>query len=225
VSLLKPGKKTPKKFTATVVAINHGHFDRRDAEIEAQVLPKFLKYVKPGRKLFFEMTEKAWSKTLSSRKPRNYALLASRAHQAGMQVVPLDSGKVLKAYSRMENFPMLRELESSDSWEELKQVVQAAALSMVDYSKLHHYYGNMTLREKRWALLLRNAKKGDIVVMHPNHAKNMVVRGQIPEKRVAWLDQPVEEGIKTYNEILSPENLEKFRQIRAALREKRREKK
>ena len=129
-----------KKFTATLLAIDHGHFDLRDAVIKAKVLPKFLKYVKPGRTLFFETSEEVWRITLSSRKPINYHLLALRAHKAGMQLRPLDSGKVLKVYHRMQDFPEMKELESSDSGEELKQVVEAAGLSIRAYSVLHHYY-------------------------------------------------------------------------------------
>src|SRR3989338_2139659 len=138
-----------------------------------------------------------------------YFQITKLAKQHGMKIVYLDRGKIHAVGNR---------------------VFSAAVQNIVKMGKermpesLYHTiseYTNKILRERKWAILLRKAKAGDVIVMHPIHAHRIAPALEIPYKEVIWMHQPNPRELRNSAEDLSQNRIKKFWELRKQEREKR----
>lgn len=210
----------PKKFEGTLVAVEHGG-KPSDVSSVRRVMPRFKKLVaaRRGKKLFIEMTRKLLR--LITENPRlrayGYCLLVKSALKAGMKVVPIESRKKRRLVNRMTRAGL-----SQRGWEQVREEAHALGISQASFITYMHWQGSAELREKIWANKLRQARQGDLAVMHPGHAHRIAPRLGISRKQVVWLHKPDQTLLELVNRVwLSRKNAGRFRELRRKLGEKR----
>ncbi|MDD5162763.1 MAG: hypothetical protein PHD95_00995 [Candidatus ainarchaeum sp.] len=192
-----------KKFKATILAIDHAH---------GPPLARFSKYLSPERTLYIEYPETDLEKDLklpvpvmlhkiTSDGPLSYTALAKRARQRGMRVVALDNAALFNIYLT------------------LRDPLKAMKANFLPTDKAHVV---TSLRERKWALKLRNTETGDIVVMHPLHAFRIARLLGVSRLKIKWFDYPNIHQLLHYWRATSPKRIQALKNARKVARKKNR---
>ncbi len=191
-----------KPFTincpGTLIALQH------DGDEISKNLPELLKYFRAGKRLFIEFAQVP------------YSYICRTALQHGMkEIVSLDRGKVEKpAYA-------LQDRAIFHIRPEEKKILDKTTMSNESYLRTLDFYGMGPLRERKWALKLRQAKEGDVIVLNPQHAYRIAPLLGISRKKVVWLTPPDMERLKSYRIALTARKRRIVKEARKALRKQR----
>ncbi len=203
---------TKKKFEGTILAIDHW-------ESLGPVLERFKQYVQPGKTLYLEYPEHLLPEKLSDklwRKVGTWGKVVDFCLDNKMKVVALDSQKINKIETKLTQ-------QLSEAWEKIGETAKKFGISENEYRSFSVDYGMRELRERSWAIKLRNAKHGDIVVMHPEHAYRIAPRLGIERKKVVWLHGYQSIKTRDIEKVLHWRKVAKIKKLRNALREQRRQ--
>ncbi len=194
-----------KKFQAVVLAVDH-----EKPESIQSVLKEYQKIFKKRRTFFCECTYKNFSST-------KYRPIIKAAIDAGMRFVALDNPKLGSIYFRL--------LRWWYKWPEpVVQEAKKMGFSEYELRKTAHYYVVLNLRERKWISKLGESKKGDIALMHPDHAYRIASLLGIKKENVLWIDKPRQGYIARAEPHLAEDKIKKLRELRKKLREQRRRK-
>ena len=230
------------KCKATLISVDHGERGKPDPVPE--VLERFKKYLQSGKTLFIEGTEQVLGqmerKVLSNLLKyahkektvplQSYEHLILENYFVGMKIAPLDS-KIHSVAKKLMQGPSLLDFLKRFGMKKMEERVlfrlkiKSRVLSR-EFGKVSREYGVTRLRERGWVLKLRNAEKGDIIVMHPLHAYRIAPLLGIPRKKVVWLHKPDPKRIEASRMLLHWKRIRKIKELkkkaRAFLIEKKR---
>ncbi|MBI2598294.1 MAG: hypothetical protein HYW50_03800 [Candidatus Diapherotrites archaeon] len=151
------------------------------------------KHGKPGQTLFIEGTQKA----MRSDNPDAVSFYAAfeEAKKTGMKIVFLDRPKF------------------GDVWI-ARRLQRRHPIELVELSSRYLYYN---LREDRWMKTIdKMTRRGNIVIMHPNHLENILQRRPEFRKSSIFLSKPVPAIFQ--DKPLNAQEIQKMREWRAKRR-------
>lgn len=215
--------RKPIKIEAELVGIEHGqwYYNRRQIDPVKEVFKDFKKKfgarMKPGRTLFIEHPWSQMGEYSSGNLPdtSGYERIVAHALKKGMTVVALDTPSL----ERLSDQRVAKRGEFHDFWWKMLKLGKTE-VGALDAVGARNYYIMVELREKRWASRLRQAKKGDLIVMHPDHAWRIAPRLGIAREDVAFLHRPSSGWLAHREEYIAPEKVAEIRRLwREHLRE------
>ena len=210
-------KKNRKTCEATVVGIIH------TMENVARVFEQFKRHVRPGRTLYIEFPKKLLEyveKNPGETDWTGYTRLINYAREQGMKIVLLDTGKFYKVSEKLIDKNKMLAIAKK-----VKKIAKRVGVSQREFVRTSENYGVFALRERGWLLQLREAKKGDVIVMHQEHALRVTPHLGIDYKKVVWLNRHDPTQTFFAGLFLHPDKLKKFKELRRLMREQRKQKK
>ncbi len=204
------------EFAGTLLGIKHG-FRHDDLAPVRKIFRQFLPHVRPDNTLYIEFPEKELpSPGTATRFGAGYDLLINHARERGMRIVALDTPRLVRVVRKLEEQPRMAKLAKR---------MGGALKTYVDpqrFSRLMYLYGLTELRERRWVNIIRNSKKGDVIVMHPNHAARIAERLNISGKNLVFLHEPELRPLEWYKKTLATgavrearRNMQQYNSLRA----------
>lgn len=211
------GKKI-KPCLATILAIKHGVHDGDSAPVKA-ALERFKQFIKPGKTLYIELTKEDiedFRMNPETTKLSGYELIIDNAIKSGMQVEFLDTAKLSEVYDNL--------IRAAFRWGDVSENAKRFGFDRLEYQNVTRRFAQQVLRERKWALRLRNAKEGDIAVMYPAHAYRIAPALGVSHNKVIWLHWPDPKIVQRIGRLTTPEKIARLRALRDTLRKDRQKK-
>ncbi len=130
------------------------------------------KYGVKGTRLFIEMTPNYLAKTLKGGKTEGpFEKVVLEARRRGIEIMPLDKQSITNVTDKA----------SIDFYEAYKYLIY-------------------NVREKHWKRVIQqNARKSDMVIMHPGHLKRIQKALRIPENQITYFPASPKSWLKPLN--------------------------
>lgn len=192
-------------FNGKLLGIKHGSRPADETPVE-EVFNRFTPHVKRGNTLYIEFPETEIRAETPTRLGAGYNLLIDYARNHGMRVVALDTPALNRVVRKLKNQTRMSKLA-----EKIRKV-EGSSFNPEHFVDIMHAYATSELRERRWASLLRNTKKGDIIVMHPTHAVRIAERMGIGGDALVLLHELDSRTIAWYKLMLATNRLREARE-------------
>jgi hypothetical protein len=174
--------KPRKSFKATLVGLTH---DSRPAGILLEhQLEKFRQILdvkkRSGKTLYIEGSQAQVDENIRAPELESffgYGKVVNAAKERGMNVVGLESEKLLAVSQKIRN-------NSGLSYERMSAAIGMPSFTRHEFDWRSQNHSVYSLREKKWKLALRKTSEGDLVVMHPDHAARVYPQWGIPPQNV-----------------------------------------
>lgn len=215
---------TSRKVEATVIALHHTPASAQRA------LPEFKKIVEagkaiPGRTLWVENGHCELRGAI-----RGWEKLVRAAYDNGMKIASLESRHALKLKEKIDEYQTAHSYLSSGTphaadkefEESLEKAAARVRLTPKQLLLTASVYSMGPLRERKFVANSRKAKKGDLMLINPNHAYRIAPALGLKHEEIIWLDKHSPRRIREYESNLDPKILQKIREWRDELREERR---
>lgn len=198
-----------KKCPATLIGIRHGSVPN-ESHLVRRALKQFTRIAKncpKGATFYIEAPAKAVEEHLGIRRMLiyGYELLIDIARAQGLRIVGLDGPKIWQVTG-------VTPLEAVAYWKKLKSVIKTEITPQEAASTIR-YYLHWKLRERKWINILRNAREGDLIVMHPNHATAIASGLSLRQKDIVFIHPPMRNYIKWRKAALKAATVSEIRKL------------